>query len=179
MNLYKLILAHLNVNSISNKFDAHLRNVSGQLDLLIISETKINKSFLKSQFLINGFSDPFRIDRNVHREVSKGILCCSYNLHEYNISKHIEILSKNLDLYSSQYESNSIIGDFNVGVSDPHMNDFCNTYNVSSLIKEPTCYKNPENTSCIDLVLINSPRSFKGYCVVETGKQPLRDCLLK
>ena len=67
MNLYKLTLTHLNDNSIRNKFDAHLRNVSGQLDLLIISETKINKSFLKSQFLINGFSDPFRIDRNVHR----------------------------------------------------------------------------------------------------------------
>ena len=67
MNLYKLTLAHLNVNSISNKFDAHLRNVSRQLDLLIISETKINKSFPKSQFLINGFSDPFCIDRNVHR----------------------------------------------------------------------------------------------------------------
>ena len=84
-------------------------------------------------------------------EVSKGILCCSYNLHEYNISKHIEILSKNLDLYSSQYESNSIIGDFNVGVSDPHMNDFCNTYIVSSLIKEPTCYENRKIRNALTL----------------------------
>ena len=81
----------------------------------------------------------------------KWLISCSYNLHKNNISKHIEILSKNLDLCSSHYESNIIIGDFNVGVSDPDMNDFCNAYNLSSLIKEPTCHKIPENPSCIDL----------------------------
>ena len=41
----------------------------------------------------------------------------------------MEIPNKNLDLYSSRYESNIIIGDLNVGVSDRHMNDFCNAYN--------------------------------------------------
>ena len=41
----------------------------------------------------------------------------------------MEILNKNLDLYSSRYESNIIIGDLNVGVSDRHMNDICNAYN--------------------------------------------------
>ena len=66
---------------------------------------------------------------------------CSYNLHENNISKHTEILSKDLDFYSSQYESN-------IGVSNPHNNDFRNAHNLSSLINEPTCYKNP-NLSCI------------------------------
>ena len=40
---------------------------------------------------------------------------------------------------------------------------------VCSLIKEPTCYKKPENQSCIDLILTNSLRSFQGSCVVETG----------
>ena len=35
--------------------------------------------------------------------------------------------------------------------SDPYMNDFRNAYNLSSLIKEPTLYKNPETLSCIDL----------------------------
>ena len=49
------------------------------------------------------------------------------------------------------------------------MNDFCNAYNLSTLIKEPTCYKNPDNPSCIDLILTNSPRSFQGFCVGETG----------
>ena len=47
------------------------------------------------------------------------------------------MLSKNSDLYSSQYENNIIIGDFNVGVSDPDTNFYCKMYNLSNLIKEP------------------------------------------
>ena len=109
----------------------------------------------------------------------KRLIPCSYIPHKNNISKHTEILSKNLVLYSSQYESNVIIGDFNIGVSDPHMNDFCNAYNLSCPIKKPTCYKNLDNPSCIDLILRNSPRNFQGSCVVETGLKSFRDCLLR
>ena len=46
---------------------------------------------------------------------------------------------------------------------------FCERYNLNSAIKELTCYKNPANPSCIDFILINSPRSFQNSCVVETG----------
>ena len=176
---------------------------------MIISETKIDESFPKSQFLIKGFSDPFRIVQNIHcggillyvkENISTKLLsiepilseCFSvelnlhnrkwlisryYILHKINIFNHIEILSKNLDLYSSPYENNIIIGDFNVGVSDPHMTDFCNMYNLSSLIKEPTCYKNTKTwiiLHAIDLTLTNSPHSFQGSCVVGTGLSFIR-----
>ena len=50
------------------------------------------------------------------------------------------------------------------------MSNFCeSSYNLSSLIKESTCYKNPENPSCIDLILTNLPHSFQCSSVVETG----------
>ena len=49
------------------------------------------------------------------------------------------------------------------------MNAFCERYSLSSLIKEPTCYKNPANPSYIDLILTNLPRSFQNSGVVETG----------
>ena len=49
------------------------------------------------------------------------------------------------------------------------MKNFCNSYSLKSLIKQPTCYKNPENPSCIDLILTNKPRSFQSTCVIETG----------
>ena len=39
-------------------------NISGEVDLMIISETKIDESF--PQFLIKGFSDPFRVVQNIH-----------------------------------------------------------------------------------------------------------------
>ena len=49
------------------------------------------------------------------------------------------------------------------------MNAFCGRYILSSLIKEPTCYKTPANPSCIYLILTNSPRSFQNSSVVEAG----------
>ena len=35
-----------------------------KLDILLISETKVDLSFHSSQFAIDGFSSPFRLDRN-------------------------------------------------------------------------------------------------------------------
>ena len=79
------------------------------------------------------------------------------------------MIRKNLDLYSSNYESIILVGDFNSEINDKCMNDFCESYNLSSLIRESSCYKNPENPSCIDLFLTNSPNSFQNSGVVETG----------
>ena len=36
-----------------------------------------------------------------------------------------------------------------------------------ALIKQPTCFKNLEKPSCIDLILTNRPRSFQGTCVIK------------
>ena len=47
MNLNKFVVAHLNIISMKNKFEALIRNVSGEVDLLMISETKIDESFPK------------------------------------------------------------------------------------------------------------------------------------
>ena len=49
------------------------------------------------------------------------------------------------------------------------MTVFCDKYDLRSLIKEPTCHKNPENPSCIDLIFANNPNSFQSSCLVETG----------
>ena len=49
------------------------------------------------------------------------------------------------------------------------MKDFCSSYCLKSVIKQPTCFKNPENPSCINLILTNKSQSFHNTCVVETG----------
>ena len=49
------------------------------------------------------------------------------------------------------------------------MAGFCDRYDLTSLISEPTCYKNPENPTCIDLILTNHPLSFQNSCVLEIG----------
>ena len=59
------------------------------------------------------------------------------------------------------------MGDFNADTEKKHMKCFCDNYNLKSLIKQSTCYKNPDNPTCIDLLLANAPRSFQSTCVLE------------
>ena len=49
------------------------------------------------------------------------------------------------------------------------MKKFCENYDLRSLVKESMCFKNPENPSCIDLILTRKPRSFIKTGVIETG----------
>ena len=43
--------------------------------------------------------------------------------------------------------------DFNVDVKEVSLHLFCNQYKLTSLNKDPTCYKNTDN-SCIDLLQV-------------------------
>ena len=42
-------------------------------------------------------------------------------------------------------------------------------HNLITLIKQKTCFKNPENPACIGLIPTNSLRSFQNSSVFETG----------
>ena len=49
-----------------NKFDSLGNIINNNIDILIISETKLDPSFPTGQFHIHGFSEPFRFDISVH-----------------------------------------------------------------------------------------------------------------
>ena len=63
-NVNNIIIAQININSIRNKFDLLSHYVCGNIDIFIITETKLDKSFPSGQFLLHGYSEPFRLDRN-------------------------------------------------------------------------------------------------------------------
>ena len=68
------------------------------------------------------------------------------------------------------------LGDFNVAIDDePHTKCFCETYNLTNLIKQPTYYKNPDNPTRVDLIVTKVPHTFQSTCVILTG---LSDFLL-
>ena len=87
-------------------------------------------------------------------------------------------LARSLVLYSSIYENYIVIGNFNVEVDDTTMSDFCNTFDLVSLIKEPTSDKNPEKPFYIDLILTNKPLSFQNSCIIETGLSDIHRMIL-
>ena len=60
-NLNKLIYAHLNINSIRNKFDFLADIIKGNIYILLISETKVDDSFPDGHFFLDGFGKPFRL----------------------------------------------------------------------------------------------------------------------
>ena len=65
-NLNRVILAQLNINSIRNKFDLLFEGIKGKVDVLMISETKIDETFPSRQFYIERFTPSYRLDRNCH-----------------------------------------------------------------------------------------------------------------
>ena len=63
-NLNKLIFAHLNINSIRNKFDSLADVIKYNIDILMISETKVDDSFPDGQFFLDDFGRSFLLNRN-------------------------------------------------------------------------------------------------------------------
>ena len=63
-NVNRFICAQLNINSIRNKFNSLVNIINNNIDILMISETKLDPSFPNGQFHIHGFSEPYRFDRN-------------------------------------------------------------------------------------------------------------------
>ena len=97
----------------------------------------------------------------------KWLLGCCYNPHKRMISSFLD-MKKRLNYHSSKYE-NFLMGDFNSETKEKDMLEFCELYHLCNLIKEPTCFKNPINPSCIDLLLTNKKMCFQNSKALETN----------
>ena len=183
------------------KFEMLTNIIQGKLDILLVSETKIDISFPSGQFIIPRFVPPYRFDRNnkggdlllylrediaskiifvfklpidcflieVNLCRTKWFLGCFYNPHKTYISDFLKEISKVLDLTTANYEHLFFMGDLNSEVKEKCFREFCHLYNLKNLINMPTCFKNPSNPSCIDLMLANHPRSFQNLLAIDTG----------
>ena len=63
-NVDHIMVAQINVNSIRNKFDALMTGIQNKVVILLTSETKLDETFPTRQFSIEGFTSPYRLDRN-------------------------------------------------------------------------------------------------------------------
>ena len=60
----KIIFAHLNINSIRKNLDQLADLIKEKIDVLMISESKIDESFPNSQFFLD--RTPYRLHRNTN-----------------------------------------------------------------------------------------------------------------
>ena len=91
------IIAQLNINSLRNKFDSIVRMLHNYLDILLISETKIDSLFPAAQFQIEDYTT-YRLDRNangggilvyIREDIPSTLLNCDMSIESFCIEKNI------------------------------------------------------------------------------------------
>ena len=63
-NSKRIVIAHINVNGLAKKIESLKFMIKNSIDILVITESKLDSSFPANQFLIDGFSKPFRLDKS-------------------------------------------------------------------------------------------------------------------
>ena len=63
-NINRISVGQININSLRNKFEFLNSMVNGFVDILLTTECKLDGSFPTAQFHMQGYSSPFRLDRN-------------------------------------------------------------------------------------------------------------------
>ena len=66
----------------------------------------------------------------------------------------------------SKYDNFLIAGSFNTEILETAMSNCCDLH---GFIQDPTCYKNPNKPTCIDLIITNFPYLFTKTQNLETG----------
>ena len=126
----KIIVGHLNINSLRNKFEALQYIINRNLDIILLSETKLDDSFPSAQFMLKNYVIPYRLDRNsngrglllytipfrflkVKSDCNIESICVEVNLRKRKwfingsydpnrsfVSNHLECLNRIIDEYS-------------------------------------------------------------------------------
>ena len=194
-NLRNIIIAHININSLRHKFsELNIMLHEKMIDILVISESKLDDSFSNNLFHINGYC-LYRQDNTAR---SGGIVvyvrdCIANSCGKIQINeKLLECLSVDIIVDKNRYTviamyknpkcqnnyfeqkfehiydrlteigSNTILlGDlnFNMLQNDCLLHDLCDRYDLTNIVKKPTCYKS-ENASLIDVILVSNKNIF-------------------
>ena len=90
-----------------------------------------------------------------------------------NLSTFFESITLSLSKASNKYENFLIMGDLNIDINSSGkgfnmLDQFCNLFCLSHLIKSPTCFTSNHN-STIDLIMTNKPKAFQKSRSTETG----------
>ena len=114
------------------------------------------------------FSDLELMAFELHQSKRKRLFLGIYKPPSQNDIEFLRRISLILYYYLPRYENFVVIGDFNLPVENKHLEAIIQAYDLSSLIKKPTCYQS-HTPSCIDLILTNRKHLFQLSNTFETG----------
>ena len=61
-SLKHIWIARLDINSIRDKFEMRNEVAGNKIDILLISDAKLDDTFSLNQFILEGFTPPYRLD---------------------------------------------------------------------------------------------------------------------
>ena len=73
----------------------------------------------------------FFVEINLRQK--KRLLYFSYNPHKNSISNYVDLLRRELDIHSSNFENFLLPGHFNAEITDPSLIKFCKLYSLKNL----------------------------------------------
>ena len=103
-----------------------------------------------------------------HQSKRKWLSLCLYKPPNQNDAVFVEAIIAIINEYSAQYEYIVIFDDFNMSIENSHFQNLMQIYDLSLLIKEPTCFQS-HNPTCIDNFLTNQKAMLMLNRLFETG----------
>ena len=168
-----MIIAQLNINSLRNKFGLLVQMLRNNINIILVSETKIDSSFPIAHFQIEGYT-AYRQDMPTAEVI---LFCIKEDIPSKPLNSdvsiksfyfQIDVIERNgqLDNYSSKYDNFVPHGDLTSEPTESTVRDFRWICSCKNLIKGNTCFRTPLKPSCIDLIITNRPKSFQNYVTV-------------
>ena len=96
-------------------------------------------------------------------------MACMLFLQSHKNLINLRVLTEGIQFYYKDYENILLMRDYNAEITETNMSTFCEIYNLTNIVKQLTCFKNPSNPSCIDLFSTNNANCFQKSSVFETG----------
>ena len=143
--------------------------------ILVYVKDNIPAKLVENQQLPNDIEAIF-IELNFRR--NKWLLMGTYHPPSQCSNYFYTEVGKVLDTHSNTYDNIVLVGDFNEKESESNTKSFLEEHNLKNLVKEPTCYKNPQNPSCIDWILTNKSRYFKNTTTIDFGLSDFHKMIL-
>ena len=105
-NPSNILISYININSIRNKMQNLSTLLQNKVDILAIAETKLDESFPTSQFMLEGYAKPYRLDINRHSGgllvyVNENIPSCIKK--DFNIDSDLQIIPFELNLRKQKW----------------------------------------------------------------------------
>ena len=88
--------------------------------------------------------------------------------HKENIASHLRNVITALAKLCADYENIFLLGDFNFEIKEKNISDCMSTYNLKSLVKQKTSFKNPDNPS--NSIFRSQNRKYKTIGTIEISE---------